>query len=165
MSTALVTSQGDYPLETAIVLWIHEKGKRSKSYKTRRAYADTLAHFRVLLRQAGVDLDGPTREVATIAQGWAALPKPDGSPVAATTHNQRLAILSSFFSFVRKRKLLLLENPVEGIERMPVQSYASASPLDPGTVQKRMRAIDRTTIAGTRDHVLLAIALQTGHTY
>src|SRR5258708_4828896 len=162
LSTALVISQGDYPLENAIALWLHEKGKRSNSAKTRRAYADTLARFRVLLRQAALDLDGPTREVATIAQGWAVLPKLGGSPVAATTHNQRLAIVSSFYTFVRKRHLLTVENPIEGIERMPVQRYASAVPLDPGTVLKRMRAIDRNKIQGKRDYALLAIALQTG---
>lgn len=161
-STAIALSQGDYPLENAIAVWLHEKGKRTNSAKTRRAYEDTLASFRAMLHRAGLDLDSPSREVSTIAQGWAALLKANGTPVSASTHNQRLAIVSSFYTFTRKRQVLHLENPIEVVERMPVQSYGSARPLSPAEVQQRIQVIDRGTPSGKRDYAIIAIALQTG---
>jgi hypothetical protein len=71
--------------------------------------------------------------------------------VAPATYNLRLAIVSSFYTFALRRKLLdLRENPVAQLARRSVQSYAAAVPLAPETVQVRMAAIGRTTPAGQR---------------
>lgn len=163
MTREIALSTQDYPIEGAVYMWLAEKANRTNSAKTAKAYAETMASFRAALAQHGFDLTTPTREVSTTAQAWAAHPKPDGTPVSASTHNQRLAIISSFYTYCRKRKVLsILDNPIEAIARKPVQSYASARPLDPGIVQKRMKAIDRSKTQGKRDYALLAIALQTG---
>jgi integrase/recombinase XerC len=157
-----VVSQGEYPLEMAISLWLHEKTKRSGSMKTQRAYSDTLESLRTLLHRPGLDLDSPTREVSTVIQGWAALPKANGSPVAPSTHNHRLAIVSSFYTFVAKRGLLALGNPVQVIERRYVDGYAGAHALEASTAQASMKAIDRSSLSGKRDYALICVALSTG---
>jgi integrase len=161
-NTALVLSEREYPLEMAVSLWLHEKTKRSGSMKTLRAYKDTLESLRATLRRGGLDLDSPTREVSTVIQGWAMLHKANGDPVAPSTHNQRLAIVSSFYAFVAKRQLLALSNPVQVIERRYVDSYAGAHALEAGAVQSRMKTLERTTLPGKRDYALISVALSTG---
>lgn len=160
---ALVPATGGPSLALAIAAWLDAKGKRSDSAKTLRAYGDTLASFRAACQRVGLDLDaGDVRALALVAQGWAGQAKTDGRPVTPATYNQRLAIISSFYTFARRRGLLDSENPAAMVERRPVQSYAAAAPLDAGDVAARMAAIDRTTPAGMRDYALLAVALQTG---
>jgi integrase/recombinase XerC len=81
---------------------------------------------------------------------------------APSTHNQRLAILSSFYTFAERRGLVAGGNPIRLVDRRPVQAYASAEPLSAAIVEQRVRAIDRTTLLGKRDYALLAVFLQTG---
>jgi integrase len=82
--------------------------------------------------------------------------------VGPATYNQRLAIVSSFYSFSRKRQLLILDNPVSLVDRRKVQAYGSAVALTPQAVTRALQAIDRDTPAGRRDYALLAVALHTG---
>jgi len=154
-------------LDQIIAIWFDAKTKRTRSYETERAYASRLAEFRDLLRAGGLDLDGDPHQVAALAQGWADhTDRVDatGTPilVAPATYNQRLAILSSFYTFARKRGYLHTENPITLVERRPVQEYASANPLDPATVRQRMKAIDRADLAGKRDYALIGVLLHTG---
>lgn len=144
-------------LDLAIAAWVDAKAGRSGSDRTRRAYADTLASFRQALHAAGLELDAPAAAVALAAQGWAGL----GAPSPAT-FNQRLAILSSFYTFARKQGLPLAEHPIERVERRRVQRYATAKALSLADVRARLAAIDRTTAEGQRDYCLLAVGLQTG---
>ena len=144
-------------LDVAVAAWLDAKGNKSGSLRTRRAYTDTLGAFRDTLRAAGLDLDSDPRTIALAAQGWAGRDTP-----APSTYNQRLAILSSFYVFARKRGLIDGENPISLIDRRTVHEYANAQPVDPADLKQHIQAIDRATPAGARDYALLAILSQTG---
>ncbi len=162
-------------IDSAIRAWIEAKTRRSGSEKTRKAYDDTLTAFRGLLWQTGRHLDPSMNarenteeahreaiaEIALAAQGFAGL-SVKNKIVSESTYNQRLAVLSSFYTFANKRNFFTLSNPIATVERTKVQSYKHAQPLDPQEVTQRMQAIDRSTKQGARDYVLLAILFQTG---
>ena len=172
---ALTTVVESSQIDLAILAWLDAKKRHSGSEKTYKAYSDTLSSFRALLQQTGRDLDPffsvlddsePARrqaftEIGLVAQGFAALSVKDRQ-VSESTYNQRLAILSSFYTFANKRGFLTCGNPISTVERSRVQAYKNAQPLDVQEVAERMRAIDRTTKLGARDYALLAILLQTG---
>lgn len=146
-----------FPLDLALAAWLDAKSKRSNSVKTRQAYTATMASFRAALQAVGLELDGDPAAVGLVAQGWAG----QGDPAPAT-YNQRLAIISSFFAFGRRRGLLAGENPLARVERRPVQSYATAQALSPAEVRRRLAAIDRADLLGQRDYALLSVALISG---
>ena len=153
------------PLELAISAWLDAKSNRSKSIKTATAYRTTLGQFRAALAQLGHELDSDPRAVSLVAQAWAGQRDPASrhtGDVSPATYNQRLAILSSFYVFARRRGLLDGDNPIALVERRRVEAYASALPLDEREVQRQLKAIDRTTLAGARDYAMLALFLQTG---
>lgn len=145
------------PLGLAIAAWLDAKRGRSGSAHTAKIYQTTIADFRATLQQAGLDIDSAPRTIALAAQGWAGR----GAPAPAT-HNRRLAVLSSFYTFARKRGMLLGENPIGLVERRQVQSYAGIEALNPADVRPRLAEIDRSTLAGLRDYAALVIALATG---
>lgn len=143
-------------LDGLIAAWLDAKTRKSKSEKTHRAYRDTIASFRVALVAVGLDLDGDPQLLALAAQGWAG----QGDPAPAT-FNQRLAILSSCYTFGIKRGLLTT-NPIALVERAKVEQYADARALDPAGLKRKLSAIDRSEPSGARDFALLAVYLQTG---
>src|SRR5215469_15971570 len=160
-------------LELAIAAWLDAKAKRSGSLATRKRYVETIESFRHALRaQTGLDLDSePTVAVGLFAQAWASQRrrttrqgKAAVDDVSNATHNNRLAILSSFYTFARRRGLLPhLDNPIELLDRRPEQEYATAKSLDFATVESRLSAIDRRgSLEGARDYALLVVALHTG---
>src|SRR5919199_563856 len=144
------------PLDLALMAWLDAKSNRSQSQKTETAYTTTMAAFRALLQQAGLDLDSDVAAISLLAQAWAG----QGEPSPAT-FNQRLAIISSFYTFAMQRGLLN-GNPIARVERRTVEAYAGARALDYAQLKQRMAAIDRTDLLGARDYALLAVALQTG---
>jgi len=155
-------------LDLVLAAWLDAKAGRSGSPKTLVAYRETLRAFRALLRRHDLDLDGPVPELATLAQAFAGAtvtggpgrPARDGM-VSPSTFNQRLAILSSFYTFAIRRGVLPA-NPVALCERRRVHAYAEARALDYAAVRARLAAIDRATPSGARDYALLAVLLQTG---
>jgi integrase len=161
-STQLVISQQSYPIELAISAWLDAKSKLSGSAKTLRAYQDTITGFRQALQRVHLDLDAPARDVALVLQAWASRDTTGQHEVTANTFNQRLAILSSFYAFARKRQLLLVENPVSLVDRRKVYAYAHAVALTPQAVTRALRKINRETLPGKRDYALLAVAFHTG---
>jgi site-specific recombinase XerD len=156
MDNIIPGSEGS-ALDLALAAWLDAKSRRSNSRKTHRAYADTMQSFQAELTRVGLALDSDAAAVATVAQVWAG-----AGEVAAATHNQRLAIISSFYSFARKRGLLQIENPISRVERRPVQLYAQAEALTPDDVRAGLAAIDRSKLVGKRDYALLSVALLTG---
>jgi integrase len=152
-----LVSPGGSPIDLAIAAWLDSKSGRSGSIHTERIYRRTLADFRRELDRAGLDLDSSPRTIALAAQGWAGR----GTPAPAT-FNRRLAVLSSFYTFARKRGLLTGENPIGLVERRSVQGYAGIEALSPADVRQRLAAIDRSTLDGLRDYALLNVALATG---
>jgi site-specific recombinase XerD len=155
--TQLSTASGPQVIAVAVATWLDAKANKSGSAKTKRAYTDTLQAFRDQLQASGLDLDADPRTLALAAQGWAGRDAP-----AAATFNQRLAILSSFYAFARKRGLLRGENPISLVDRRTVHEYANAQPIDEAELGRRVRAIDRTSMEGARDYALLAVLSQTG---
>jgi integrase len=159
-TAALTTSRRDSSLDLTLAAWLDAKFHRSTSEKTRKAYTDTLQQFRAGLQRQGLDLDGEPSTVALMAQAFASF-SARGKQVKPATYNQRLAILSSFYEYARKRKVLS-SNPIETLERAKVQEYASAQALDGEMVRESLQAIDQSTLRGARDYAILTIFLQTG---
>lgn len=154
-----------YTLDLAIAAWLHQKANKSGSDKTRKAYEATISGFRGFLQGQGLDLDADPDMVATIAQGWAELRTVGsrrGGKISNATYNQRLAILSSFYAFARKRRYIRAENPIDLVERRSAISPERATALDPQTAKDNLAAIDRKTKAGMRDYALLMVFITTG---
>lgn len=149
-----------------IAEWLKETcGKSShESSKTRTAYTTGINDYRQAVVHCGYDLDQQTPDallrLEIIAQEYAAFSR-RGKPVAPATYNQRLAILSSFFEYA-KRKRILLMNPIDTIKRDKVQAYANARAISPQKIAQGLHAIDRATLQGARDYALLSVFLQTG---
>ena len=151
-------------LDLAIAAWLDAKSKRSGSTKTTTAYREALTSFRAVLQKAGLDLDSPEPSgLALTAQGWAGLSsQADKVGVSPSTYNQRLAILSSFYTYARRQGLFSGENPISRVERRVVQSYGEAHALEYAELKANLAAIDRNMPVGQRDYALLSLALQTG---
>lgn len=162
----LVTiARAQAPLDLAISVWLDAKSNRSKSIKTATAYRTTLGQFRAALQQLGHELNSDPRSVSLVAQAWAGQRDPTSrheGDVSPATYNQRLAILSSFYVFARKKGLLDGDNPIALVDRRRVEAYAGALPLDEREVQRLLKDIDRSTLAGARDYAMLVLFLQTG---
>jgi integrase/recombinase XerD len=165
-----------------IQLWIKTKTDASESIRTKEVYEQTITAFRHMTFAAGIDLDGfppalalqqvtfDDREHALaalglIAQAWASSAQKEKQlqqGISATTYNNRLTIISSFYRFAKERRLLRMENPIEQIERRKVQDYVSARPLFKDQIAAALAKIDKKTVAGVRDHALILLLLGTG---
>jgi integrase len=161
-SQSLVLNRGPHALDYAIRAWLDAKAKRTGSARTGEAYIAVLTSFRAYLLDRGFDLDSTPQIVADAAQAWADRAPVVQRQVSANTYNQRLAVLSSFYTFARRRGHLDVANPIDLLERRKVQPYAGARALDAQTVQQRLALIDRGTLDGKRDYALLMVALTTG---
>ena len=163
--TALTAYQ--FTIDAAIAEWLTQKETRTSSQKTRQAYEDTMQQFRDFLARGGLDLLSNPIDIARVAALWANMRDPEksrhpGQDVSPNTYNQRLAILSSFYTFVKETYKLDVPNPIKDVKKRPVQAYASAQPLEPETVEQGFERINRNTLEGLRDYAILAVALYTG---
>lgn len=157
-SQALTTYQ--FTLDSAIAECVATKRNRTGSHKT-----EPLLAFRSFLQGGNLDLLSSPVDVARIAGLWANLRAPGArypGDVSPSTFNQRLAILSSFYSFLKDTYQLEIVNPITLIKKRPVQSYASATSLELENVTEGLENINRNTREGLRDYALLSIALYTG---
>ena len=143
--------------ELAVASWLAEKAELSQSIETKRAYDAMMTRFRQTLALAGLDLDAEYRQVALVAQAFAAAGR-----VKAATHNRRLAIISSFYSHAIERELLEPPNPIDKLRRRRTQPYRAARAIDTDVVRRSLAAIDRATLAGARDYALISVAVVTG---
>ena len=139
-----------------------------RSPRTVETYTKTMTRFRAFLGVLGYDLDGDRRIVALSAERWSrAKHLPDGrlleeQTVGAATFNQRLAAISSFFTYAIKHELLPGPNPLDRIDRDDRQDYADVAPHELPAMKRHLADIDRTTLEGARDYALLSVALLTG---
>ena len=163
--TTLSTVVMSGPLDLAITGWLDA---HKRSAKTRRAYEDTIMQFRAALQHVQLDLDSEPEQIALAVQAFAAFSQ-NSEQVSRATFNQRLAILSSFYTYAIDRNLVLPldatgrpRNPISLVQREKVQAYAGAQALDSEEVITRLQRIDRSTAIGKRDYALLAVLLQTG---
>src|SRR5580765_1976407 len=157
-----------FSIDQAIAEWLYRKKiSKSGSEKTQKAYKDTITSLRETLQRGGLDLLSDPGQVSRVAAVWAAQRDPKSTrrgAIADSTYNQRLAIVSSWYSFVRKVYELDIANPVaqNHVEKRRVQAYAYAEPLHADDVRTRLESIDRATPLGLRDYALLSIGLMTG---
>jgi integrase len=163
MTEQAVIAWQEPDLDLLLAAWLDAKAGRTHSEKTRRAYADTLRVFRAALAGVQLDLDSDPLAISLLAQGWAGRAWRDGRPVSNATFDLRLAIVSSWYRYAMQRAPRRFPtNPITLVERKPVQAYASAVALDPPEVGDRLATIDRSTLAGERDALLLLLAFTTG---
>lgn len=157
-SVVLIDSSVDY----SVSAWLHEKAGLSGSSETERRYRQTMERFRDGLHRKGWELTSDRRVVRQAAQGFAEF-SPSGKPISASTHNQRLSVLSSFYEYVLRHELLSVDkNPIEGCAWRKVSSSSSVAPLDIAEVRRDLEAIDRSTLVGMRDLAVLVLTLATG---
>ncbi len=186
MTQALTAHQ--FGIDSAVAEWLAQK-KTTGSERTAIEYERTMESFRQFL--AGLRLDvlpiaAQTEQevsqhaidIARLAGLWASTRAParlknDGteskrfdtsSPVSAAMYNRRLAILSSFYTFVQETYKLPVPNPIKDVKRRKVQPYAeaAATAIPPEEIVQGLDSIDRSTAEGMRDYALLAVALYTG---
>lgn len=149
-------------LDQCVGAWLNAKKGRSGSEKTYIAYRDGITEFRAMLASLGRDLDADASIVAPLAQGWAQICKREGETVSASTYNQRLAILSSFYRYAIKHEVLPDLNPIARVDRRVGPNKDRARVIAPSGIKNGLKQIDRSTLEGKRDYALLSIALATG---
>lgn len=172
--TALVARS---PIDGYVSEWTLAKRTRTGSTRTEEGYQDTMHSFREALAARGLDLlatnaEGPDDvlqhafEVTRVAGIWAGLRNGNtrraGEQVAASTFNLRLAIISSWYTFMQETYKLDIPNPIKDVKRHPVNEYERVEPLEAESVEQALAAIDRSEIEGLRDYALLSVALATG---
>lgn len=166
MTESQALTRYEFTIAASIPEWLTSKENRTGSQKTRRSYQDALASFRAYLSLANLDLLDNPIDVARVAPLWAGSrlvsSKRPSEQVAPSTFNQRLAVLSSWYSFVAETYHLQIENPIKTVKKRPVQAYAAALPIDSDLVEIGLDAINRKSPEGLRDYAILAIALATG---
>jgi site-specific recombinase XerD len=168
--TALTSYQ--FTIDSSITEWLEQKRTtRSGSGKTITAYRETMQQFRAFLAQGDLDLLSNPIDIARVAPIWAStrLPprvKKDGTlnnrhegPVSNSTYNQRLAILSSWYTFVQQVYKLEIPNPIKDVQKRKVQAYAAALPIESDVVETGFESINRNRLQGLRDYAILAVAL------
>ena len=147
-------------LDACIAAWVKNKSERTGSAKTKRAYQDTIDDFRALLQSARpipLDLDSDDmRAIRLAAESFAA-----GKGVSPATFNQRLAILSSFYTYAIKQEVLD-KNPIKLIDRRPVDAKDAAQPMGDTEIAQALATMNRDTDRGLRDYALLSLAVTTG---
>ena len=145
-------------ISEVIADWLESKFKRSGSARTREIYAATLTSFRASLPY-GIDLDADAPCIASLSEAWAS--EGVSRDVSATTFNHRLSVLSSFYRYATKQRIVDT-NPVDQIERRIGKKTQAARPLVAAQVKQGLQDIDRRSVEGLRDYALLGIALATG---
>lgn len=158
----------EFTIDGAVAEWLADALRRSGSEKTLRAYRETMAAFRAAIATEGLDLLSPPIDVARLAAAWAggrnenARANRRDAPVAAATYNQRLAVLSSWYSFVNRHYHLEVLNPLDDIKRRTVQAYATSRYIESEEIEESLDDINRRGLLGLRDYAIIAVGLATG---
>ena len=82
--------------------------------------------------------------------------------LSAATYNQRLAVVSSFYTYLQKEQNWQEQNPIALVRRRTVQAYSKAKALKLQVASKRLARIGNTTPQDLRDFALLWCAIVTG---
>jgi integrase len=163
--TALTTIVESNHIDLAVAGWLHA---HEKSVRTHKAYKQTLEQFRKELARIGKDLDADVRTIMLTAQAFASSSK-SRSRASDSTQNTRLAILCSFYEYAIEHFLLMpmnekghVMNPMKVVDRAKVEPYHNIRWLEEQEVMQRLSQIDRSTLEGKRDYILLHILFYTG---
>lgn len=141
----------------AFGLWLS-----NKAGNTRRAYEAAW--------EALMDFTGkmPWEMGSADIEAWAAELR---SQHAESTVQQRLAAVSSFFSYAKAQYMDFVDgvemplhhyNPAKAVNRPKVQAYGKAHPLSVDGARALLAAIDRNTTQGKRDYALILAFILTG---
>lgn len=152
------------PIDQYVADWLSAKSAKSGSTKTQKSYTETMADFRAALAERNADLQSDPALVALTAEQWAMGSK-TGKTVTPATFNQRLACVSSFYTYYGKKMALTgrpVVNPISAVDRRKVQAYGSAEPMSAEDLAKHLKAIDRSIPQGKRDYAMLWIFAVTG---
>jgi site-specific recombinase XerD len=148
-------------IEDLITSFVKAKFARTQSTKTAKAYQDTLHNFRRHLQAQGLDLVASLKgktvdemerfriQVAEAAHDFAILSARLGRFVAKSTWNQRLAIISSFYTYAAQNLKISCTNPLDLVEQ--IQSHLA-----------KLAAKEPKTVADKRDLALLTVLFFTG---
>ena len=150
--------------ETALIAkWVEVKA--SKSAKTCAAYTAVISQFRTQLADSGLSLFADARQVASVAHDYARTSYDHQGRVTGqlseSTINQRLAILSSFYTYAAKFHNAVT-NPIAFCERVKRNVHDAAHHLEASDIETALQAINKKDITGKRDYALLLLALTTG---
>jgi integrase len=165
-SQELIVAQDIPPrsLPDMLNAWIDAKMKKSGSAKTKEAYLTVMQSFRVALAGHEIDLDGPPRLIAEIAQHWSTLSQA-GGVASNSTVNQRLAIISSFYRYALKMyrdEATITENPIERTERPSNNAYEHSEAIAHDVLDEILKGVDKSTLQGKQYYALLSVAINTG---
>jgi len=80
--------------------------------------------------------------------------------VSPSIYNNRLSILSSFYTHAIRKCQLLQYNPIERLDPRKVGKKDAARPLADSQVKAGLAKIDRSTVEGLRDYALLSISAE-----
>lgn len=162
---ALTTIIESTPIDLAIAGWLDA---HKKSTRTHKAYQETISAFRAALQRIGKDVDADVQTIMLTAQAFATF-SAKKARASDTTQNTRLAILSSFYQYAIEHYLLMpmdqqghVLNPIKIVDRAKVEAYHNITWLDAEEVTQRLQRIDRSTLEGKRDYILLHILFFTG---
>lgn len=163
--TALTTIVESNDVDLAVIGWLDA---HKKSVRTHKAYTQTLAQFRQALQHKGLDLDADVQTLMLAAQAFATF-STTKARASDATQNTRLAILCSFYDYAIERYLLMpmdhaghVINPIKRVDRAQVEPYHNITWLETDEVTERLQQIDRSTLEGKRDYILLHILFFTG---
>jgi site-specific recombinase XerD len=147
---ALTTYQST--IDSAVNECIAQKHTRTGSQKIRQAYEDTMRQFRDFLASGDLDLLSNPIDIARVAALWANMrdgkTRRPGEDVSPSTYNQRLTILSSWYTFVQEVYKLGIPNPIKDVARRNVQAYAVMLPIEPDAIETGLESINREKIVG-----------------
>lgn len=166
----------------AFYTWLDQKRQKSGGPNTASAYKTAFSQFfKVQYDQEGLVLwqpVAPWNVTPRIALSWATFLSHMGKevkdrhtgqllrrePLARASINQKLAAMSSFYSFVQKNYDLIpadKRNPFDAVERGKVSVYGRAKYPDQDEIGRIMRAINTDCLTGKRDIALLYTILTT----
>ncbi len=130
-----------------------------------RTVPEYVAHVRAFLAWAeakGLTLASLKREDLSAYQSELfALRRSDGRPYSAGFQVNRFSALKSFFGFLTRR-MLLLHDPIAGLERPRLETRLPRTILTPREARKIIEAPGTTTPLGLRDRAILETLYATG---
>jgi site-specific recombinase XerD len=157
----------DQPAEAGdpIEAWLEQSYAVDSGTSTVAIYRKLLHSLRTYLHSHKLDLNSPRDQVIQPIQVWASLRASNSKHqgrVAPSTYNQRIAAISSYYTWASKNGYYAWANPVNQLGRTVVRKYAGSQALDVQEVCRQIKQIDLGTERGQRDYVLLQVALDTG---
>lgn len=151
--------------------WLESKRRKSGSQNTVRAYQNDWTQFFLFAGKA------PWNVSSRDADAW--IHDLESQAISQNSINRKLAALSSFFAFVidkftfvgrdQVERSIYIDshgnprlNPFRKPERFKVDQYNHSDPMSVDTVKKVLKAINTSSLTGSRDYALIVTYIYTG---